>query len=93
MSLPAGDCPTDEFYRELFEHPDDIVYATDLSGTITAINPAAERITGFSRDELLGSNLALERCAGTKFDPVVVATFRGVLAEGHTAATPVRSTR
>ena len=57
MSLPAGRLP-DEFFRDLFEHADDMIYATDLSGVITAINRAGERMTGFPRDELLGSNIA-----------------------------------
>ncbi|HEV2440799.1 MAG TPA: HD domain-containing phosphohydrolase [bacterium] len=58
MSLPAGKWLTDEFFRDLFEHAGDMIYATDLSGVITAINRAGERLTGFSRDELLGSNIA-----------------------------------
>ena len=41
-------------YRELFENANDMVFALDLDGRITAINRAGERITGYPRDELLG---------------------------------------
>jgi diguanylate cyclase (GGDEF)-like protein/PAS domain S-box-containing protein len=40
-------------YRELFENAYDIVYTLDLSGKITAINKASERILGYSRVEAL----------------------------------------
>ena len=41
-------------YRELFENANDLVFTLDLDGRITAINRAGERITGYSREELLG---------------------------------------
>jgi len=55
---PAGmlDAGTNR-YRELFENATDIVYTHDLGGNLTAINRAAERLTGYSRDELLDRNI------------------------------------
>ncbi len=44
-------------YRALFENATDVVFTHDLSGRITAINRAAERVTGFSREELLQMTL------------------------------------
>ncbi len=44
---------SEERYRELFENAYDLMYTQDLSGTITAVNKAAERITGFTRAEIL----------------------------------------
>jgi diguanylate cyclase (GGDEF)-like protein/PAS domain S-box-containing protein len=44
-------------YRHLFENATDIVYTHDLVGRFTAINKAAERITGYSRDELLSMSI------------------------------------
>ena len=58
VSLPADPRVNDDLLRDLFENANDMIYATDLSGVITAINRAGERLTGFSRDELVGSNLA-----------------------------------
>jgi len=44
---------SEERYRELFENAYDMVYTHDLSGRITSINKAAERIIGYSRTEVL----------------------------------------
>jgi len=44
---------SEERYRELFENAYDMVYTYDLSGKITSINKAAERIIGYSRAEAL----------------------------------------
>jgi PAS domain S-box-containing protein len=41
-------------YRELFENAKDAIYVHDLNGRYTSINPAAEALTGYSRDEILG---------------------------------------
>jgi diguanylate cyclase (GGDEF)-like protein/PAS domain S-box-containing protein len=48
-----GQRATEERYRELFENANDIVYTHDLTGHITSLNKAAERITGYSREEAL----------------------------------------
>ena len=44
-------------YRELFENTTDAVYTHDLSGQLTAVNRAAERLLGYTRDELLTMNI------------------------------------
>jgi diguanylate cyclase (GGDEF)-like protein/PAS domain S-box-containing protein len=48
---------SEERYRELFENANDYVFTTDLQGRLTSINLAAERVLGYSRDELLGANM------------------------------------
>ena len=40
-------------YRQIVDNADDIIYGTDKKGRFTLINPVAERITGYSEDELL----------------------------------------
>lgn len=45
-------------YRDLVENAIDIIYAHDLKGNYTSINKAAERITGYTRDEILTMNMA-----------------------------------
>ncbi len=44
---------SEEQYRELFEKAHDMVYTHDLTGNITSINKAAERILGYTRSEIL----------------------------------------
>ncbi len=49
----AGD---ERRYRDLFERAAEAVFTADLAGNFTSVNPGAERITGFTRDELLALN-------------------------------------
>jgi diguanylate cyclase (GGDEF)-like protein/PAS domain S-box-containing protein len=46
---------SEERYRELFENANDVVYTHDLDGRITSMNITGERLSGYSRDELLGT--------------------------------------
>ncbi len=43
-------------YRELFENAKDATYVHDLNGRYTSLNRAAEKLTGYSRDEIIGRN-------------------------------------
>lgn len=49
---------SEERYRELFENANDLVYTHDLKGNFTSLNHAGERITGYTREEALGLNIA-----------------------------------
>lgn len=46
-----------ERYRDLFDHADEIVFTTDLEGNFTSLNKAGEVATGYSSEEALGRNL------------------------------------
>ncbi len=48
---------SEERYRELVENALDIIYTLDREGNYTSVNKAAERITGFSKQETLGRNI------------------------------------
>lgn len=41
-------------FRALVEHSSDIIVATDLTGTITYVNPAVEKVLGFKPEERIG---------------------------------------
>jgi len=49
---------SEERYRELFENARDAIYVHDLDGRYTSINRAAERLSGFTRAEILGHTFA-----------------------------------
>jgi len=49
---------SEERYRNLFDSANDMVYTHDLQGNFTSINRAAERITGYTREEGLRMNIA-----------------------------------
>ena len=44
-------------YEELFEHASDAIFILDVLGEIMAINHAAEGLTGYARDELVGMSV------------------------------------
>ncbi|MDQ1727896.1 MAG: hypothetical protein QOD33_21 [Pyrinomonadaceae bacterium] len=49
---------SEERYRELFENAKDAIYVHDLNGRYTSINRAAELLSGYARQEILGRNFA-----------------------------------
>jgi PAS domain S-box-containing protein len=49
---------SEQRYRELAENAADIIYSHDLAGNLTSVNRAAERITGYSVEELQGMNIS-----------------------------------
>ncbi len=48
---------SENLFRLLYERLADAVYITDFDGTILEANRAAEKQTGYSRDELIGKNI------------------------------------
>ena len=48
---------SEERYRELFENANDIVYTHDLQGLVTSMNLAGEKVSGYSRDEIVGTHI------------------------------------
>src|SRR6266852_990807 len=47
---------SEERYRELFENDKDAIYVHDLNGVYRSVNRAAERLSGYSREEILGKH-------------------------------------
>jgi PAS domain S-box-containing protein len=45
-------------YQLLFDHVENMVCTLDLEGRFTSINPAGERLTGYTADELIGVTAA-----------------------------------
>ena len=47
---------SEERYRELFENARDAIYVHDLDGKYISVNRAAEELSGYNRDEILGQH-------------------------------------
>lgn len=45
---------SEERYRELFENARDAMYVHDLEGNYTSVNHAAEKLSGYTREEIVG---------------------------------------
>ncbi len=58
----------EERYRDLFENANDILCTLDLSGRFTAINKKGEELLGYSRNELMGRELATLAAPGSAKD-------------------------
>jgi diguanylate cyclase (GGDEF)-like protein/PAS domain S-box-containing protein len=50
---------SEQRFRSLFEHNTDAVFAFDLVGRFTMVNPATEVLTGYSAEELFGSSFSM----------------------------------
>ena len=51
-------------WKTIFETLQDGLMVIDVEGNILAANPAAERLTGYTADELIGSNCRILNCTG-----------------------------
>lgn len=51
-----------ERYRELFENSKDAIYVHDLDGLYVSVNGAAEELSGYPRDEILGQHFSTFIC-------------------------------
>ena len=58
LRTAGGEPAAEARYRELFENANDMVYTMDRQGRLTSVNRAAERLTGYAREELLQMKLA-----------------------------------
>ncbi|MGD2176797.1 MAG: PAS domain S-box protein, partial [Anaerolineae bacterium] len=47
----------EERFRDLVEHSFDLICTHDLQGRLLSVNPAAERISGYTAEQLVGTNL------------------------------------
>jgi diguanylate cyclase (GGDEF)-like protein/PAS domain S-box-containing protein len=50
---------SEERYRGIFEHVDDIIYTIESDGTFSSISPSSERLLGWQPDEWIGGSYEL----------------------------------
>lgn len=58
-SLPGNAFPTAEFLASVVEHSDDAIITKDLNGRVTSWNKSAERIFGYTAEEMIGQPIAI----------------------------------
>ena len=49
---------SEERYRELFENSKDAFYVHDMNGVYVSVNRAAEKLSGYSREEIIGKHFS-----------------------------------
>jgi PAS domain S-box-containing protein len=49
---------SEERYRELFENSKDAFYVHDMNGIYTSVNRAAEKLSGYSREQIVGKHFS-----------------------------------
>jgi len=49
-------CESEAHYRDVFERSRDAIYVHDLKGRYVSVNRAAEELSGFTREEILGKH-------------------------------------
>jgi len=69
---------SEQRYRDLVDNALDLVYELDLEGRLVFVNAAVERVSGYSRQELLGR----------KLEEIVAPETRDMVRQMFTAAPP-----
>jgi PAS domain S-box-containing protein len=59
MSVPPNAPPSPEFLASVVEHSDDAIITKDLNGCVTSWNKSAERIFGYTAEEMLGKPISI----------------------------------
>jgi PAS domain S-box-containing protein len=81
---------TSERYRSLFEYHPSSVFSLDLDGRFTAANAAAERVSGYSEEQLRGMLFA-EMLTPDGLPPVAAAFERILGREAQQLETAIRT--
>ncbi len=76
---------TEQNFRNLFENASDAMWVQDLDGNFVVVNKACEKLTGFSREELLSKNVR-EFLVGDSLD--LARAIRHKLVKGEELVQP-----
>ena len=58
---------SEERFRSLLENANDIIYSHDLEGNYLSINRAGEKITGYTREEILGGKMNMAQVVAPEY--------------------------
>jgi PAS domain S-box-containing protein len=81
-AVEAALLESEQRYRNLVDNANDIVATLDFAGRFTSVNPAVERVLGYSPDELIGRSLDQLTAHGAA--PIDEALLRAQLREEGT---------
>jgi len=70
-------------YKSLFEYSPDILYMIDLNWVVTNLNPQFEKVTGYSRDKVIGQSI--NRLLTPDIKEYISCYFTSVLTDKETA--------
>jgi PAS domain S-box-containing protein len=74
---------SEESYRDLFDNAQDAIYVHDLKGVYISANRAAEKLGGYTRDEVVGKNI-IEFMAPEYIDRIQANLTKKMDGEGLT---------
>ncbi|HUR61488.1 MAG TPA: PAS domain-containing sensor histidine kinase [Candidatus Thermoplasmatota archaeon] len=74
VSLPAA--PTQALLAAIVEGSDEAIISKTLDGIITSWNPAAQRILGYSPEEVLGKHVSFLFPPGADEEPAIIGRIR-----------------
>jgi two-component system, NtrC family, response regulator HydG len=60
----GGDMDLSKYWKPVFDTLNDGLMIVDAKGVIVAVNPAAEKITGYAGEELVGKSCRVLNCTG-----------------------------
>jgi PAS domain S-box-containing protein len=75
---------SEERYRELFENAKDAIYVQDLRGIYISVNRAAEKLSGYDRNEIIGKHF--EQFVAPEYLPLVRKNFTKKLVDKEQTA-------
>jgi PAS domain S-box-containing protein len=75
---------SEERYRDLFENAKDAIYVQDLKGTYLSVNRAAENLSGYDRNEIIGKHF--EQFVAPEYLPLVCTNFTKKLVDKEQTA-------
>lgn len=71
---------SEQRYRALVDHANDVVAIFDLEGNITSVNPAIERTLGYAPQEIIGAPLSRFMPEGGGHEEMIERNLRGETA-------------
>ena len=77
---------SDAQFTEIAEQAHDVIYMVDMAGNFTFVNAAAEGLSGYARDELVGRHFSV--LVAPESVPALLERFRQSMEDGHPTAHP-----